>query len=250
MAHSFTTEHKRGHEYLFYPDEIVIRPEDNGRLKAGDPEPIRQSFRKHGQLQPVGIVVEGKKPILKMGFTRWQAAMLENEGVARENQMRLRCVVVSGSAIEQMAMNIHENIIRNEPTLLDHAYNIARLERQGQTEEEIAGIFLKDVKWVRKTKKLLNLTEEGKAAYQNGKIVESAALKIAKMSSEEQLAALRGTKGKKKEDEGEEVPVRPNRKQIIEQLQIAEGSPALDAGVRRFARKFLKFMDDVSVDVF
>lgn len=65
MAVDWQVEHKRGSEYLFLPENLIVRPEDNWRVQAGDAVKMLRSFEKVGQLQPVSVQNEGGQPVLK-----------------------------------------------------------------------------------------------------------------------------------------------------------------------------------------
>ncbi len=237
MAVDWKVEHKRGSEYLFFPDEIVVKPEDNGRFEPGKINDLVYSFGRVGQLQPVSIQNEGGRPVLKAGFNRWQAAVEINNGKPLADRMRLRCVLNRGTALETTVMNIHENHFRNPVTELDDAHNIARLmDRYGKSIEEVAETYQQDVKWVKKRLKLLKLSDEAKHALMAGEVKITAAAKLAAMTPEQQHAAISRPVTEKA------TAPRPGRKAQIEALESVAGSPAYHKNVREFAEAFAKYV--------
>jgi ParB-like chromosome segregation protein Spo0J len=236
MAVELNVDNKRGNLILLWPEDITIRPEDNGRFVPAKYEKILASFNTLGQLQPVTIKREGLAPVLSIGFNRWKAAMKFNEGKPIELRMRLACVYSRASALEATLANIHENFVRSPLQPIDIAHQIAKLQDQfGKTVEEIAEAYDEDVKWVKKHLKLLNLTPEAQRALIGGDIKETAAEKIANLDAKRQKAAV--ANGGKIEG-----PVKPNRSKILMQLDLIASSTAHDKHVTKFAANFIKWM--------
>lgn len=240
MAVDFNVPNKRGNMIQFYPEDIVINPENNGRFIPAKVDNILRSFELIGQIQPVTIKKEGGVPVLISGFNRWQAAMRFNEGKPEALRMRLQCVYNGSNALEATIANIHENHVRTPTQPIDDAHNIAKMQNQyGKTLEEIAEIYYEDVKWVKKRLKLLNLTPEAQKALIDGDIKETAAEKIANLDAKKQRAAV--ANGGKIEG-----PVKPNRSKILMQLDLIASSTAHDKHVTKFASNFIKWMNGES----
>ncbi len=235
MAVEWKCEHKRGSEYLFYPEEIVVKPENNGRVVPSRVDRLIKSFESVGQLQPVSIQNEGGSPVLVAGFTRWQAAMAFNKGKPRDRQMRLRCVLNRGNALDTAVINIHENHFRDPTKEMDDAHNIAKLmDRFGKTAEEVAEIYGEDVKWVKKRLKLLKLSQPAQDAVVAGEVKVTAAEKIAALSAEQQREAI--------SNNGHVKTTRPSAKQVRTVIDLVSASPAYPKPVREFADKLLRFL--------
>ncbi len=197
MAIDFKTQHKRGSEYLFMPEDIAITPEMNGRHDLPDITGIVESIRKYGQLQPVGIRNDGGAPTLVYGFSRWRAISEINETRRPEEKMRIRCTPIRCNEDDGLIANIHENRKRNPTTPLDDAHNIVKLERMGKTIAEIAEEYGESAAWVNGRLSLLSLAPEAKEALASGKIKVTAALAIAKLAAKQQKEAIKKGKPKK-----------------------------------------------------
>ena len=99
-------------------------------------------------------------------------------------------------------MNISENRFRKDTTRVDDAHNVCRLMGPFQiTEEEVAQIYFptatsaedlkKAVKWVKDTASLITLTPEAEKAVKSGRVKESAAVAISKLTSAQQKELLK-----------------------------------------------------------
>lgn len=186
MAIEWNAEYKRNSEYLFYPEEIVVPAEFNGRHDLPDLSELKKSIEKFGQLQPVGIRSDGGSPTLVFGFSRWQAISSINSGRPREERMRIRCVPVKCNEQTGFIANIHENRKRNAPTPLDDAHNILKLEQMGKSVAEIAEEYGESTAWVNGRLSLLSLAPEAQEALKTGKMKVTAAIAIAKLAAKQQ----------------------------------------------------------------
>ena len=236
MAAKFKVPNSRNTEYNIYPEEIVIKPENNGRTDPADVEKILRSFEMIGQIQPVSIHNVGGQPVLISGFTRWQAAMMFNEGKPTAQRMRLRCVLNRGDALQNTIRNVHENHYRNPTTELDNAHNIAKLmDGFGKSHEDVAEIYGETVAWVKKTLRLLKLSEETQQAVRSGRVKLTAAEKLISLTEEQQKMAV-ASGGKLP------GPAKPSAKKVREAIQLVADSPAYHSKAREFAANLLKFM--------
>lgn len=199
MAVDFkNTEHKRTSEYSIFPQDIIVRPELNGRADAPDITDLIESIKLQGQLQPVLVRNDGGKAVLVAGFSRWRAISEINKKRKPEERLRVRCCYFRGNEAEAAIANIHENRARNTNTPMDDAHNMVRLDRYGKSHEEIAAIYGADIPFVRRRMELAGLTDEARAAVKDGRLTGSAAQAIAKLTAEQQLETLAKSNGKVK----------------------------------------------------
>lgn len=198
MAVDFKVEHSRGSEYLFLPENILIKPDLNGRHETPDIEGLISSIVEQGQIQPVVVRNESGSPVLVAGFSRWRAVSEINKRGLTPVAVKLRCTYFKGSEFDGFLANIQENKARNEITSIDDAHNIAKLEKWGQTIDQISNIYRQSSAWVKSRLKLISLEPEVKKAIKDGKVKTSAANEIAKLSAEQQRNIVKnGTVGKK-----------------------------------------------------
>lgn len=191
MAVAFTTEHTRTSEYLFDPKELIVKPELNGRHEAPDIEELIADIVRRGQLEPGVVRNDGGKAVLSAGFSRWRAIMEINKRKLTPVPLAFRAIFRKGNELDGFLANISENRFRKQTTQLDDAYNVKRLEDWGQTEEQIAEIYLTDVKWVRKMMKLVALDPAAQKAVASGKIKSTAIAAVSKLTTEEQRRVVK-----------------------------------------------------------
>lgn len=190
-----------------FPEEIEIRPEMNGRQDKPDIEWLITSILEHGQLQPCGIWDDGGQAVLSFGFSRWRAISEINKRKLAPNKLQIKCVYVNCNEKGAFIRNISENRMRNETTPIDDAHNIRHLADAWQMPEaEIARIYFptaatedelkRAVKWIHARLELIKLTPESEKAMKDGRLTETAAAAIAKLSAAQQRAALSSKEGK------------------------------------------------------
>jgi ParB-like chromosome segregation protein Spo0J len=207
MSVQFKSEHKRGTEYLFYPEHLVIQPELNGRHTLPDISELEADIERNGQGVPVTIRSDGGKAVLVKGFSRYRAIVNINKRSKVKRQ--IRCTYTQLTEPEAFVENITENRFRNATSEIDDAHNIARLMKvYAMTEEQIGEIYFplakedhqkkKAVRWVRTTGALANLTPQAEKALREGKLTTPAARQLAKLSQEQQREEL-AVVGKAKE---------------------------------------------------
>jgi ParB/RepB/Spo0J family partition protein len=235
MAVDFKVEHKRNSEYWIAPELIKINPEYNGRYETPDIEPLIQSFLTFGQLQPVIVGSDGGTPVLRDGHSRWRAAIEINKRGLIPGGIKLCCTYLKGDDKVGFLATIQANKVRNAPTPLTDAHNIAKMERWGKSIEDIAESYQETVEWVKNRLALLNLSEEAADAVREGRMDAPAAVLIAKMSKESQKAAL--------EKAGEGKITKAAAKQIAKGETESEPKPkALSVSAT------LKFLDQVAAE--
>jgi len=202
MAVEFNVKATRGTIYEFYPDEIEVREELNGRQDKPDIEWLIADIISQGQIQPCGVWSDGGTPVLSYGFSRWRALSEINRRKLTPEAMKLKCSYFKTNEQGAFVRNISENRMRNETTPIDDAHNIQRLVGWGLTETRIAAIYfptaateaelVEAVKWINDRLKLISLSPEAEIAVKSGRIKkESAAQAIAKLKSSQQKALLK-----------------------------------------------------------
>jgi ParB-like chromosome segregation protein Spo0J len=233
MAVSFAAEHSRTSEYRFLPEKITIKSDLNGRHDLPDIEWLKKDIQERGQVQPVTIRKDGDRAVLVAGFSRWRAVSELNKGRKEADKIQLRCTYVLCSEAEAFMANIAENRFRNSTTELDDAHNIKRLlNNYSMTEEQIAAVYFptadtqqeqkEALKWVRGRLKLVALAPEAEKALKEGRLKLPAAKAIAKLSEEQQRAAVKG-EGKVKASNIREASGKPKPPSLRDALkQVVE----------------------------
>jgi ParB/RepB/Spo0J family partition protein len=202
MAVQFAVEHKRTSEYRFYPEDITIKPDLNGRHEKPEIDWLITDILAHGQHTPVVIRNDGGAAVLVAGFSRWRAISEINKRGLAPIKLQVRCTYVQCSESEAFLINISENRFRNPATPLDDAHNIKRLLNIYQmTDEQIAGVYFPTAKteielkaarkFVKDRVALISLSAEAEAAVRSGRVKESAAVAIAKLSQAQQHEVLK-----------------------------------------------------------
>lgn len=192
---------KRDALYKCFPEDIEIRPDLNGRHDKPDIEWLIVDICSHGQMQPVGIWDDAGTPVLAYGFSRWRAISEINKRKLLPNKLEIKCVYVRCNEQGAFIRNISENRQRNPTTPIDDAHNIQRLFDWEMDEKDVAQIYFPiaateeetkaAVKWVRERVNLIKLTPEAEKAMIAGRLNETAAQAIAKLSSSQQREALK-----------------------------------------------------------
>lgn len=223
MAVEWAVKHERSNTYLFLPEDIDVDQKFNGRTDLPPIDGIVASMLQYGQKTPVEVRMgPGKRPILDAGHTRWRAAIHINKKKLTEVPFKLSCVYARTNELGGFINGIIENHHRNDCTPMDNANNIDRLVKMGQSEAEVAAIYHKDIPWVRKHLKLLELEPEVKKAVAEKRVKVSAAQHIGKLSAEAQRERVANNAVVKTADV---APARKSRtiKESIETLDKING---------------------------
>lgn len=202
MAVQFESDHTRQSLYLFFPENLKIVPELNGRHDLPDIAALVQDILARGQIVPVQIRKDGGDAVLIAGFSRWRAISYINEHKLAPVKMQVKCVYTQCTEAEGFLSNIAENLVRNSTTQLDDARNLHLLtSRYAMTEEQAAKVYFpkaKDeaeikaaIRWVKKRLSLYDLVPEAQEAVKDGRLKGGAAVAIAKLSEAQQRAAVR-----------------------------------------------------------
>ena len=244
MAVAFTTDHTRTSEYLFDPKELIVKPELNGRHEAPDIEELIADIVRRGQLEPGVVRNDGGKAVLSAGFSRWRAIMEINKRKLTPVPLAFRAIFRKGNELDGFLANISENRFRKQTTQLDDAYNVKRLEDWGQTEEQIAEIYLTDVKWVRKMMKLVALDPAAQKAVASGKIKSAAIAAVSKLTTEQQRKVVKEAgDGNVKVPRKKNESAKPTAKQFREVISTWATDTTINESIRYFAEQVEKYLN-------
>jgi hypothetical protein len=197
---------KRDALYKCYPEEIEIREDLNGRHDKPDIGWLITDILNHGQMQAVGIWDDAGTPVLAYGFSRWRAISEINLQKLTPEKMHIKCVYIRCNEQGAFIRNIAENRMRNPVSAIDDAHNIQRLFDWTMDEKDVAKIYFPNaateaeikeaVRWIQARVSLIKLTPEAEEAMRSGRLSETAAQAIAKLSSSQQKATLKSKEGK------------------------------------------------------
>lgn len=194
MAVAFNLQRRGVSEHNYFPEEITVNEEMNGRHELPDIEWLIESMLKpHGQLQPILIRREQGNPVLVAGYSRWRAVVAINErGLAKAGRIPLRCSYTAMDETQAFIANIEENHVRNQTTPIDDAYNIQRLINiYHKSEADVADIFHESTAWIRARLSMIDLASEAQEAIAEGRVKDSAAKAIGKLSKSLQRKAAK-----------------------------------------------------------
>ncbi len=190
---------RTAHGYSALPEDIVVLQDLSGRMDATDITDLARDIEANGQLE-LAVCWKNKSgfPVLAAGHRRYRAvaAINKNRG-ANQELLRLQfSFIAAESEQEAFDYTIRENRNRVNPSPLDDAHNmnvyairfglgfedIARkYYPKMETDEELA----KAVKEVKDTLALLELSDEAKEEFRQGKFSTSAARQLASIPSRE-----------------------------------------------------------------
>lgn len=195
MAMKIEVGEKARRSDLFHlkPSAIVVDWAQNGRTDEVSDEKVKrlaEDIRLHGQLQPISVRrLSDKRVKIVSGYTRLRAGLLLEQ---EDDQFRLAAQVRDINDEEAFLENIRENLIRNETTPIDNAFNMRRLmQNYGKSKTEIAEFYGISGSMVGNYLKLLSLPDAVRAKVSNGQLKMTAALKLAKLSEDEIEDALK-----------------------------------------------------------
>ncbi len=180
----------RGTVYHLRTQDLIIKPELNGRHVLPNITWLKESIREQGQTVPVGIRREAGRPVLSWGLSRFRAICEVNESLPEDKQLRISCVYAPGNELDGFLGNLLENRFRNDVLPIDDAYNIKRLVSYGWDIPKIAAFYKDTEKWVRDRLALVELCPEAQAALTGGTLKPRAAIEIAKLAADQQRKRL------------------------------------------------------------
>lgn len=114
------------------PRQIAPDPDNVRRSDADDLEPLAQSLREHGVLQPLGVTREPGGYRVVYGNRRRAAAVLAG-------LPSVPCVVVDAAPGDRLVRQLIENLQRRDLNALDQAEGLARLRRDIARQRPDAG---------------------------------------------------------------------------------------------------------------
>ena len=193
MAVAFNLARRGVSEHNYFPEEIAVNEDMNGRHELPDIEWLIESILAHGQMQPIVIRKEQGNPVLTAGFSRWRAVAAINErGLSGKGRMPLRCSYTAMSEEQAFVANIEENRVRNQATPIDDAYNIQRLMNvYRKSDADVASIYHESTAWIRARLDMIELAPEAQDAIASGRVKDSAAKAIGKLSKSLQRKAAK-----------------------------------------------------------
>jgi ParB-like chromosome segregation protein Spo0J len=180
-----STFHNR--RYAPVPDAEIMALAQN-MMAVGNLEPVQ--CRKIAGFKPGEPSVE-----LVFGFSRHRAAELIAKELRPNEPVLLKVILTEISDDEAALNNIAENRFRNRTTPLDDAINQRWMrEDKGKTEEEIASFYKMNLSRVSRLRKLLLLAQPIRDAIASRLIEAEAAIELADMSEDQQLALFEDLK--------------------------------------------------------
>jgi ParB/RepB/Spo0J family partition protein len=245
MAVKWSVKATSNNVFLFDPAHIKIKEDLNGRAELPDIEELKASILQHGQLQPVAVRNEAGVPVLVMGFSRWRAICAINEGRPEDKRLKIAAVTLRCNEVDGFIRNWEENRKRNQTTPLDDAHHFAQLERWGWDKKKIAEELKISPKLVTQRLALIEAEPEVQTALKTGRIKTNAAVKLAKLSSEEQRKVVNGN-GKVSDvaiATATNTTIKPNLRNVKEFIEIRMVQAGQTDSVRKFGQELLDYME-------
>ena len=239
MAVKFSTNHERGSVYKFWPKDLVIKPELNGRHDPPDITELKQSIKKNGQIDPVTVRKENGQPVLVIGFSRYRS-ISELNAEYPDQQRRIICVYTTSNEQDAYVANWAENRARSATTAMDDAHQFSQMLKWEWTTKEIAEACGVKEPFVKARLKLISADRSVQKAVSTGRIKPTAAAKLAELPSAQQRDAVAG-EGKVTNKKIAEVSGRPGKATMKEIREVLEEAVdiAETVAVKLFAKKLL-----------
>ena len=235
----YDTKHKKGEHPLW--QERALEPVD---------EQLAQNIATVGFQSVIQVRVDGSKYEVVAGRRRVKAARLANEIRQKAAKasgeafipVKVECKVVRGTDIQHVGLMISENANRKDVAPLQMAEDLQGFLNLGASEEMAAAAAGKTVTQLRMFLKLLDLDAKVQDAVSKGYIAVKAAIQLAALGREEQVAELAkmeaGEVGSTVADvearvrsrkSGEEVSKAPGKRLINKLLSSEEGKKVLSS---------------------
>lgn len=190
--------------YTVLPENVVLKPELNGRFEETSVDELAEDIKHRGQLIAAICYKDNDGwPVLVAGHRRLRAITLLNKDITDpDKKYRLKFNYQQiNSEEEALDLTVAENRNRTDVNPLDDAANIAiYIVKFGRGIEEIAKKYFpgtdtpekleKAVKWVQDRQKLLELSTEAQEAFRAGYMSTSAALQLADIPSRDKQTAI------------------------------------------------------------
>lgn len=223
--------------YSVMPENVILKPELNGRSEETSVEELAEDILYHGQIVPALCYKSPEGyPILLAGHRRLRAIVLLNKSVKKGEEKKSLIFNYAynseGKPVkteeEALDITVAENRNRTDVNPLDDAANCALYAHKfGKSTEEIAKKYFpgadtpeklaKAVLWVKERQKLLELSPEAQDKLRKGEFSTSAAMQLSKLQPVAQNKLL-----KEKEKSGEKLKV----KDVQEKVAEVQGKPA------------------------
>jgi ParB family transcriptional regulator, chromosome partitioning protein len=245
MAVKWNVDNIRRNVYYFDTADIKFKPELNGRAELPDIEELKASILEYGQLQPVVVRSENDMPVLIMGFSRWRAITELNKDRTGDDRIKIAAVYERCNEQEAFVRNWEENRRRKETTALDDAHHFDQLERWGWDAAKIAQRFKVTPKFVSDRLTLIQAEPEVQVALKEKRINTSAAVKLAKLASDQQRKVVKGN-GKVSDVEiatATNTTIKPNLKQVKDFITIRMAQAGQTESVRKFCDELLDYIN-------
>jgi ParB family chromosome partitioning protein len=177
----FDTKHKQGQHPLW--QERALEPVD---------EALAQSMAVKGFTSVIQVRTDGDTLEVVAGRRRVKAARRANEIRAAKglSPIKIEAKVVRGLDLDMVALMISENSLRKDVAPLAMAVDLQNFLNMGASEEEAATAAGKSVTQLRAFLKLLDLAPQVQDAVRKEKIAVKAAISLASLGRDEQIAEL------------------------------------------------------------
>ena len=192
---------KRGDYWHVPVNELIVNPDNRGRLFAPSLEQVRDlavSILEDEQLQAINVTRDIEKRFnVVSGFTRVEAVKEINKGFEyngkryHDPELKIKCMLSDCNEEEALRRNIIENNKRNNCSDVDDAHNQNRLRKQqGMNDTEIATFYSCSPTHVGKLSKLLLLSMAEKQLVHEGKLSTQAAIDLLALDKEERARII------------------------------------------------------------
>lgn len=227
------TKHKRGEHPLW----------QERALEAVD-EILAQDIATNGFRSVIQVRVDGSNYEVVAGRRRVKAARRANEIRAANGEapLKIEVKVVRGTPLSLVGLMISENANRKDVAPLQMAEDLQKFLDMGATEQQTATAAGKTVPQLRSFLRLLDLDPQVQEAVRKSTISVSAAIRLAELGREDQVAELAkigaGESGKTAADvdaavrakrDGGEVTKAPGKRLINKLLEDEEAKAVLAA---------------------
>lgn len=194
---------QRGTIFLVHPNEVQIVGFDTQHQRGDHPlwqaraleavdEALALSIANDGFLSCIAVRKDGPNLEVVVGRRRVKAARRANEIRAARGELalKIKVEVVRGSDQEMVGRMISENANRKNVPPMDMASDLQAFLNMGASEDTVARSAGKSVPALRKFLRLLDLDLKVQEQIRAGKLSVSAALHLADLTREDQVAAL------------------------------------------------------------
>lgn len=228
----FDTKHKKGEHILW--QARALEPVD---------EALAQDIAARGFRSVVLVRLDGTTYEIVAGRRRVKAARRANEIRAAKGlePLKVEIKVVRGTDLEMVGLKISENAHRKDVSSLEMAEDLQQYLNMGASEEQVGISCGKSVVQLRAFLRLLDLDVQVQTALRADTISVSAAIKLAELGREDQVAELKkiaaGESGsttadiaaavRAKKEGSEDVIKVPGKRLITKLLESEEGHAVL-----------------------